>query len=128
MQAKMEARQLSYLFPSNSCPKDTSVQEYYLEQQAGRFVLNRVNAFYFKKMLAEIGRREVHLVWINMPLNRGVRQPSDRYYADFETFLHNCLPSDISYHPFTYRDACDFKDFSHLHEVAAEAFTKSLWK
>ncbi|MEY3442809.1 MAG: hypothetical protein RLZZ519_1090 [Bacteroidota bacterium] len=123
MQMQMKQENLSYLFPSNLCPGDTSVQEYYLEQSSGRFVVNPVNAAYFRKMIAEIQRRDVHLVWINMPLNNAVRQPSERYYSDFERWVRAELPAGTPYIPLAARDSCDFKDFSHLRDVAAEAFT-----
>ncbi|HEX2900976.1 MAG TPA: hypothetical protein VHS96_14760 [Bacteroidia bacterium] len=126
MQQRMADNQLSYLFPSSVCPGDTSVQEYFLEQQAGGFVLNPVNEFYFRKLLAEVTRREIHLVWINMPLNRAVRQPSAKYYADFERWLLAELPTGTPYIPLAYRDSCDFKDFSHLDALAAEAYAKEL--
>lgn len=126
MQRRMVDQQLSYLFPSTVCPSDTSVQEYYLEQQAGGFVLNPVNAFYFEKLLREVAQRKIHLVWINMPLNRAIRQPSERYYADFEQWLKQALPPGTPYFPLTSRDACDFKDFSHLRDAAAETFAAEL--
>jgi hypothetical protein len=126
MQQQMQQNQLSYLFASNVCPRDTSVQEYYLEQAAGRFVLNPVNTFYFEKLLQEIVTRRIHLIWINMPLNEAIRQPSAKYYADFEAWLASALPAGTPYLPLTYRDACDFKDFSHLRDSAAVEFAQEL--
>lgn len=122
MKARMEANQLSYLFTSDICPSDTTVQEYYLEQAAGRFIPNPVNAHYFTQLLQEVARREIHLVWINMPLNKAIRQPSQGYYEDFERWLRPQLPSQMPYYPLAFQDACDFKDFSHLDEVAAQTF------
>lgn len=126
MQTKMQENQLSYLFSSNICPGDTSVQEFYLEQNSGGFLVNPVNAAYFRKMLAEIRRRDIHLVWINMPLNNAVRQPSESYYSDFERWVRSQLPAGTAYHPLGMRDSCDFKDFSHLRDVAAMDFTAGI--
>ncbi len=121
-QARMETHQLSYLFASDICPSDTSVQEYYLERNAGGFFPNGVNAHYFTELLKEVGRRQIHLVWINMPLNKAIRQPSQHYYADFEAWLRPQLPPMTPYFPLSFQDACDFKDFSHLDEEAANIF------
>ena len=126
MQQRMEDNRLSYLFASNICPSDTSVQEYYLEQRAGGFVMNPVNVHYFRKLTEEIARRKIHLIWINMPLNRAIRQPSADYYRDFEVQMRGMLPAGTPYLPLSYRDACDFKDFSHLRDVAAEKFGQEL--
>lgn len=126
MQQRMVDNGLSYLFSSNVCPRDTSVQEYYLEERAGGFVMNPVNRHYFRQLTAEIMRRQIHLVWINMPLNRAVRQPSEGYYREFEAQLKAMLPEGTDYLPLGYRDSCDFKDFSHLRDVAAEAFGQEL--
>lgn len=123
MQERMVANQLSYLFPGTVCPSDTSVQEYYLEQRAGGFVMNPVNLHYFRRLVGEIVHRGIHLVWINMPLNRAIRQPTEGYYRAFEQQLKASLPVGTPYLPLEYRDSCDFKDFSHLRDEAANAFT-----
>lgn len=126
MQQRMQDNNLSYLFSSNICPGDTSVQEYYLEKKDGGFVLNPVNAHYLKKLLAEVSRRNIFLVWINMPLNNAIRQASKQYYADFANWLSESLPIGTPINAFLFRDSCDFKDFSHLRDVAAEAFTTEI--
>lgn len=122
IRARMEENNMSYLFASDICPGDTSVQEYYVEQKLGGFSPNVVNAYYFNALIKEIVRRNIHLVWINMPLNQAVRQPSKRYYQDFETWLQQQLPAQTPYYPLGFQDACDFKDYSHLDEVGANAF------
>ena len=122
MQTRLQQDQLSYLFPSDICPRDTSIQEYYLEQKAGGFFPNGVNAHYFSLLLKEIGRRKLTLVWINMPFNNAIRQPTQKYYADFEAWLRPQLPPDAPYYPMSFQDSCDFKDFSHLDAEAANRF------
>jgi hypothetical protein len=126
MQQSMTDNQLSYLFPSDVCPSDTSVQEYYLEQKAGAFSAHPINEFYFDRILGLVSDRHIHLVWLNMPLNKAIRQPSQSYYDDFDRWLRPKLPTQTPYYPLGYQDACDFKDFSHLDEAAANAFGKKI--
>lgn len=125
-QADMQAEQMSYLFPSDICPGDTSVQEYYLEKRAGGFFPNAVNVHYFSKLMQEVQRRNIHLIWINMPLNKAIRQPSQRYYADFESWMLQQLPPGTNYLPLAFQDSCDFKDFSHLDKDAANTFGQKI--
>lgn len=122
MQRRMADNQLSYLFASDACPSDTSVQEYYLEQKAGGFRAHPINNFYFERLISLASEKGVHLVWINMPLNKAIRQPSQGYYADFERWLGPKLPPQTPYFPLRFQEACDFKDFSHLDADAAAAF------
>jgi hypothetical protein len=126
MQTRMQADGLSYLFTSDICPRDTAVQEVYLERRAGGFFPSEVNAFYFNTILQEIGRRKTVLVWINMPLNNAIRQPSQKYYQDFEAWLRPQLPLGTPYYPLSFQDSCDFKDFSHLDAAAASAFGQKI--
>lgn len=126
MQAGMYANQLSYLFPSKVCPSNATAYEYYLEQNAGGFLMNPVNVFYFQKLLAEVERRNIHLIWVNMPLNNATLQPSIGYYQRFEQLLQAELPAGTPYMPLQFRDSCDFIDYSHLRDVAAEAFAQEI--
>ena len=119
MQERMHENSLSYLFPRELCPSDTSAQEYYLKQQSKGFRLKPINKAYFRKMPEEIQRREIHLVWINMALNNAVWQPFDMYFSDFQKWLLLQLPSGTTDWPLELCDGCDFKDFSHLKDNTA---------
>jgi hypothetical protein len=126
MVARVQGDQYSYLFPSELCPRDTTVQEYYLEQRFGGFKANAINTYYFEAMLAEIESRKIHLVWVNMPLNEGIRQPSDAYYHHFEQWIQTLLGPKVPYLPLSLWDACAFKDFSHLDAESAHRMGKAL--